>query len=69
MYICRRVSRGGARGLGPPSKSEKQKKKKKKAFRFWAPPPLRIPGHAPDMHAHIQHFTCSLYMLIMLLSL
>ena len=35
---------GGLKGPGPPLEIEKQKKK---AFRFWAPPPLRIPGHAP----------------------
>ena len=32
----------------PPPPPEKMKSKKKKAFRFWAPPPIRIPGHAPD---------------------
>ena len=39
---------GGAQGAwAPPLGIEKQKKK---GFQILAPPPLRIPGHAPDIH-------------------
>ena len=56
-YVTRRVSRGGGPKklknmtfstifwAGPPP--EKLKSKKKKGFQLLAPPPLRIPGHAP----------------------
>ena len=58
MYVSRG---GGAQGAWPPLEIEKQKKKKKKkkkkkAFKFWPPPLLRIPGHAPDMSTYSINF-------------